>query len=48
VSHLSAAHTTDDGNRLRQDDTFDYTFDDTGNLVTKTDRVTLAVTTNSS
>ncbi len=45
VSHLSAAHLTDAGNRLLQDDQFDYTFDDNGNLATKTDRVTLAVTT---
>jgi YD repeat-containing protein len=30
VSHLSAAHTTDDGNRLLQDDTFDYVYDDIG------------------
>ena len=44
VSHLSAAHTTDDGNRLLQDDQFDYTYDDNGNLATKTDRVTLDVT----
>jgi RHS repeat-associated protein len=44
VSHLSAAHTTDAGNRLIQDDTFDYTYDDNGNLASKTDRVTLAVT----
>ncbi|MHA1943901.1 MAG: hypothetical protein ACW96M_05840, partial [Candidatus Thorarchaeota archaeon] len=44
VSHLSAAHTTDAGNRLVQDDSFDYTYDDNGNLVTKTDRVTLDVT----
>ena len=44
VSHLSAAHTTDDGNRLLQDDTFDYTYDDNGNLATRTDRATLGVT----
>jgi YD repeat-containing protein len=44
VSHLSAAHTTDAGNRLVQDDQLDYTYDDNGNLITKTDRVTLAVT----
>ncbi len=44
VSHLSAAHTTDAGNRLLQDDTFDYTYDDNGNLASKTDRATLAVT----
>ena len=41
LSHLSAAHLTDDGNRLVQDDQFDYTYDDNGNLATKTDRVTL-------
>ncbi len=45
VSHLSAAHLTDAGNRLIQDDTFDYAYDDNGNLITKTDRATLAVTT---
>jgi YD repeat-containing protein len=44
VSHLSAAHTTDAGNRLIQDDQFDYTYDDNGNLEAKTNRVTLAVT----
>ena len=33
-----------EGNRLIQDDQFDYTYDDNGNLATKTDRVTLAVT----
>jgi YD repeat-containing protein len=44
VSHLSAAHVTDDGNRLTQDDQFDYTCDDNGNLASKTGRATLAVT----
>jgi hypothetical protein len=44
VSHLSATHQTDGGNRLLQDDQFDYAQDDSGNLATKADRVTLAVT----
>jgi YD repeat-containing protein len=44
VSHLSAAHLTDAGNRLLQDDTFDYAYDDNGNLATKTDRATLEQT----
>ena len=35
---------TDDGNRLVQDDQFDYTYDDNGNLASKTDRVTLDAT----
>ena len=39
VSHLSAAHLTDARNRLLQDDQFDYTYDDNGNVATKTDRV---------
>jgi hypothetical protein len=29
-----AAHLTDDGNRLIQDDRFDYTYDDNSNLAT--------------
>jgi YD repeat-containing protein len=45
VSHLSASHTTDAANRLLEDDDFLYTYDDNGNVVTKTDKVTLGVTT---
>jgi RHS repeat-associated protein len=44
-SHLSAAYTygymlAEGGNRLRQDDTFDYDYDNNGNLVSRTDRAT--------
>ena len=45
TSHLSATHVTDAANRLTEDDAFTYTYDANGNLETKTDKVTLAVTT---
>ena len=44
-SHLSAAHTVNDVNRLTQDDTYDYTYDLNGNLASKTDRATSDLTT---
>lgn len=45
ASHLSALHVTDAANRLIEDDAFTYTYDANGNLETKTDKITSAVTT---
>jgi len=44
-SHLSSAHRYDAANRLLEDDTFTYSYDANGNLVTKTDKATGATTT---
>ena len=44
ASHLSASHITNAANRLTEDDDFTYTYDANGNLETKTDKITLAVT----
>ncbi len=45
TSSVSSTHTHDDLNRLLEDDQFTYTYDDNGNLETKTDKGTSAVTT---
>ncbi len=44
-SHLSSAYVYDAANRLRSDDTYDYSYDGNGNLVGKTVRATGATTT---
>ena len=45
TSFLSSTHNHDDLNRLLEDDSFTYTYDDNGNLTTKTNTTTSAVTT---
>ncbi len=45
TSSVSNSHTHDDLNRLMEDDSYTYTYDDNGNLETKTDKGTSAVTT---
>lgn len=45
TSFLSSTHTHNDLNRLLEDDQFTYTYDNNGNLTTKTDKVTSQVTT---
>jgi RHS repeat-associated protein len=45
TSFLSFSHTHDDLNRLLEDDQFLYTYDDNGNLETKTEKATSDVTT---
>jgi len=45
TSHRSATHVYDNLNRLLEDDTFTYTYDNNGNLKTKTDKITLQSTT---
>jgi YD repeat-containing protein len=40
-----STHTRNDLNRLLEDDQFTYTYDNNGNLTTKTDKVTSQVTT---
>ena len=44
-SHLSLSYRYDVANRLLEDDLFTYTYDFNGNLVTKTEKTTGAVTT---
>ncbi len=46
TSFLSSNHNHDDLNRLLEDDQFTYTYDNNGNLETKTDKVTSDLTTN--
>ncbi len=43
-SHISAAHITDDVNRLTEDDQFTYVYDLNGNLQSKTSKATSDVT----
>jgi len=45
TSFLSTLHTHDDANRVLEDDDFTYTYDNNGNLATKTDKTTSDVTT---
>ena len=45
TSFLSTSHNHDDLNRLTEDEQFTYTYDNNGNLETKTDKTTSAVTT---
>ena len=45
VTHLSASHLHDAANRLLDDDSFTYTYDDNGNLETKTNIISSDVTT---
>ncbi|MFQ5964050.1 MAG: MopE-related protein [Candidatus Scalinduaceae bacterium] len=45
TSHLSATHVTDAANRLLEDDDFTYTYDNNGNLSTKTAKSGGGVTT---
>ena len=45
TSHISTTHVTDAANQLLEDDDFTYTYDANGNLASKTDKVTSAVTT---
>lgn len=45
TSFLSTLHSHDDANRLLEDDDFTYTYDNNGNLATKTNKTTSAVTT---
>ena len=45
LTHRSATHVYDNLNRLLEDDTFTYIYDNNGNLTGKTDKVTLATTT---
>ncbi|MCA9501056.1 MAG: hypothetical protein KC588_17820 [Nitrospira sp.] len=45
TSFLSSTHTHNDLNRLLEDDQFTYTYDNNGNLITKTSKATSAVTT---
>ena len=45
TSFLSSSHTHDDLNRLLEDDQFTYTYDNNGNLATKTDKNTSDLTT---
>ncbi|HUU85278.1 MAG TPA: FG-GAP-like repeat-containing protein [Phycisphaerae bacterium] len=44
TSHLSSSYTYDDANELLDDDDFTYTYDDNGNLATKTAQAGGAVT----
>ena len=45
ASHLSSTHVYDAANRLLEDSGFTYTYDANGNLITKTEKATGAVTT---
>ena len=42
VSHLSSSHLHDAANRLLEDDSACYAYDDNGNLESKTAKVTVA------
>jgi RHS repeat-associated protein len=45
TSHLSSDYVYDNLNRLREDDTYTYTYDNNGNLTSKVDKVSSATTT---